>query len=145
MAQTRFTVLDETRPHRDLAEQNAPMAAHGIGLVNRIWKDLSLVPNAEEIAEPEAWGPSASSGGPSIPDLLSRHAEVPRPSSSTAVAPSADLDCSGRMDRTAATVLCLLFDLTQQAARFGSGMNPWGQLALYDAEDFAPFTTGGPA
>ncbi|MFJ4836326.1 hypothetical protein ACIP79_41515 [Streptomyces sp. NPDC088747] len=49
------------------------------------------------------------------------------------------------MDRIASTVLCLLFELTQQSARFGSGTSPWAQLAVYDVDDFAPFTTGGPA
>ncbi|QIY76515.1 hypothetical protein HEP84_54545 [Streptomyces sp. RLB1-33] len=39
-----------------------------------------------------------------------------------------------------ATVLSLLFDLSQQAARFNSGVNPWGQLAVYDDIDFALFT-----
>jgi hypothetical protein len=54
--------------------------------------------------------------------------------------PSAD-----RWDRITATVLSLLFDLTQQAARFSSGSTPWGQLAVYDAEAFAPFTRDGAA
>lgn len=44
------------------------------------------------------------------------------------------------MNRITATVLSLLFDLAQQAARFNSGVNPWGQLTVYDAIDFAPFT-----
>ncbi|MEU9270042.1 hypothetical protein AB0E04_31945 [Streptomyces sp. NPDC048251] len=48
-----------------------------------------------------------------------------------------------RWDRIAATVLALLFDLTQQAARFRSGIAPWGQLAVYDVDDFAPFMVGG--
>ncbi|MET7354205.1 hypothetical protein [Streptomyces mirabilis] len=41
------------------------------------------------------------------------------------------------MDRLTATVL---FALAQQVARFGSGVNPWGQLAVYDDIDFALFT-----
>ncbi|WP_405878568.1 hypothetical protein OG762_07870 [Streptomyces sp. NBC_01136] len=64
--------------------------------------------------------------------------ETTRPAA--AEAPAVDLDCSGRMDRITAIVLCLLFDLTQQAARFNSGVNPWGQLAVYDDIDFALFT-----
>lgn len=48
-------------------------------------------------------------------------------------------------DRITAIVLCLLFEMTQQAARFGSGINPWGHLAAYDAEAFTPFSVGGPA
>ncbi|MET9461950.1 hypothetical protein ABZY05_44165 [Streptomyces canus] len=47
------------------------------------------------------------------------------------------------MDRITSAVLDLLFDLTQQAARFGSGTNPWPQLAVYDVDDFASFTAGG--
>ncbi|MFF3406701.1 hypothetical protein ACFYW8_10875 [Streptomyces sp. NPDC002742] len=43
------------------------------------------------------------------------------------------------MDRIEAAVLALLFDLTQQAARFGAGTNPWAQLAAYDVDDFALF------
>lgn len=53
---------------------------------------------------------------------------------------AADLDRSVRTNRITATVLSLLFDLAQQAARFNSGVNPWGQLAVYDDIDFAPFT-----
>ncbi|MGW7046413.1 hypothetical protein ACWGDT_27745 [Streptomyces avermitilis] len=49
------------------------------------------------------------------------------------------------MDRITSIVLCMLFDLAQQAARFGSGINPWGQLAVYDGDDFALFTAGGSA
>ncbi|MFM9493689.1 hypothetical protein ACKI1Q_08625 [Streptomyces galilaeus] len=49
----------------------------------------------------------------------------------------------GRMDRITSVVLGLLFDLSQQAARFGSGTNPWGQLAVYDVDDFALFTREG--
>ncbi|MFE2664256.1 hypothetical protein [Streptomyces mirabilis] len=41
------------------------------------------------------------------------------------------------MDRLTATVL---FALAQQAARFNSGVSPWGQLAVYDDIDFALFT-----
>lgn len=70
-----------------------------------------------------------------MPDLLSRTTQIQRPGRATA-----DLDRSGRMDRLAAIVLPLLFELTQQAARFSSGVNPWGQLAVYDDIDFAPFT-----
>ncbi|WP_329537643.1 hypothetical protein OG568_55805 (plasmid) [Streptomyces sp. NBC_01450] len=44
------------------------------------------------------------------------------------------------MNRITATLLSLLFDLTQQAARFNSSVNPWGQLAVYDDIDFAPLT-----
>ncbi|GAA5704811.1 MULTISPECIES: hypothetical protein [Streptomyces] len=47
------------------------------------------------------------------------------------------------MDRITSVVLCLLFDLAQQAARFGSGINPWGQLAVYDGDDFSLFTAEG--
>ncbi|WP_406126900.1 hypothetical protein [Streptomyces sp. NBC_00989] len=47
------------------------------------------------------------------------------------------------MDRIAAVVLDRLFDLTQQAARFSSGSQPWASLAAYDADDFASFTSGG--
>ncbi|MFJ9752597.1 hypothetical protein [Streptomyces chartreusis] len=46
------------------------------------------------------------------------------------------------MDRIACVVLGLLFDLCQQAARFGSGTNPWEHLAVYDVDDFALFTRG---
>ncbi|MFF7469907.1 hypothetical protein [Streptomyces sp. NPDC008092] len=46
-----------------------------------------------------------------------------------------------RWDRIADIVLGLLFELTQQAARFGAAANPWSQLAVYDVDDFAPFTT----
>jgi hypothetical protein len=49
------------------------------------------------------------------------------------------------MDRIEAAVLSLLFALTQQAARFGAGTNPWAQLAAYDVDDFAPFAAGGSA
>ncbi|MCX5233926.1 hypothetical protein OG824_01570 [Streptomyces prunicolor] len=66
--------------------------------------------------------------GTPVPDLLPR---------------SAGFDGSRRMDRITAVVLNLLFDLTQQAARFSSGPQPWASLATYDADDFASFTTGG--
>lgn len=56
---------------------------------------------------------------------------------------SAALDGLCRMDRIAAVVLDRLFDLTQQAARFSSGSQPWASLAAYDADDFASFTSGG--
>ncbi|MGW4982623.1 hypothetical protein [Streptomyces mirabilis] len=75
-----------------------------------------------------------------MPDLLSRTTQIHRPGRA-----AADLDRSGRMDRMTAIALPLLFDLTQQAARFGSGIAPWGQLALYDVDDFAPFIAGGSA
>lgn len=50
-----------------------------------------------------------------------------------------------RWERITATVLALLFDLTQQAARFGCGTSPWVQLAVYDADGFASFTAGASA
>ncbi|MFF3378131.1 hypothetical protein ACFYXF_34910 [Streptomyces sp. NPDC002680] len=53
--------------------------------------------------------------------------------------------CPGRADRITAVVLDLLFDLTQQAARFGSSTNPWAHLTTYDADAFASFTPGGRA
>ncbi|MET9411558.1 hypothetical protein ABZX90_38315 [Streptomyces sp. NPDC002935] len=49
------------------------------------------------------------------------------------------------MDRIEVAVLALLFDLTQQAARFGAGTTPWAQLAAYDVDDFAPFAARGSA
>ncbi|WP_158711670.1 hypothetical protein [Streptomyces xylophagus] len=49
------------------------------------------------------------------------------------------------MDRITVVVLHLLFDLTQQAARFCSGPQPWDSLADYDADEFASFTRKGPA
>ncbi|MEV6483349.1 hypothetical protein [Streptomyces sp. NPDC051576] len=49
------------------------------------------------------------------------------------------------MERITAVVLDLLFDLAQQAARFGSCPQPWASPAAYDTDDFASFTTGGPA
>ncbi|MEU2587282.1 hypothetical protein ABZ612_31060 [Streptomyces avermitilis] len=76
-------------------------------------------------------------------DLLPRAAEIQRLSPAAIEDPAADLDCSDRMDRITSVVLCQLFDLAQQAARFGSGINPWGQLAAYDGDDFALFTAGG--
>ncbi|MGW3651687.1 zinc-dependent metalloprotease [Streptomyces sp. NPDC000878] len=47
-------------PSRDAYEQGAHLighavAAHGTGVVNHVWNDLSLLPTAEEIAAPEAW------------------------------------------------------------------------------------------
>jgi hypothetical protein len=48
---------------------------------------------------------------------------------------------SGSGPLSAATVLSLLFDLAQQAARVGIGPDPWKQLAEYDADAFAAFTT----
>jgi hypothetical protein len=70
-----------------------------------------------------------------MPDLLSRTTQIQRPGRA-----AADLDRSARMDRITAIALSLLLDLAQQAARLSSGVNPWGQLAVYDAIDFAPFT-----
>ncbi|MER7568921.1 hypothetical protein ABTZ93_39235 [Streptomyces sp. NPDC097941] len=55
------------------------------------------------------------------------------------------LEGPSQMDRITSAVLDILFDLTQQAARFGNGTNPWAQLAVYDVDDFASFTAGGPA
>ncbi|MGW0332267.1 hypothetical protein ACWD0J_10420 [Streptomyces sp. NPDC003011] len=49
------------------------------------------------------------------------------------------------MDRTTNTVLDLLFEPTQQAARFSSGTKPRAPLAAYDIDDFALFTAGGAA
>ncbi|WP_185149015.1 hypothetical protein [Streptomyces sp. Ag109_O5-1] len=51
----------------------------------------------------------------------------------------------GSRDHITAIVLGLLFDLTQQIARFGAAADPWNQLAVYDADAFAPFTTEGRA
>ncbi|MEU0109055.1 zinc-dependent metalloprotease [Streptomyces sp. NPDC006251] len=31
------------------------VAEHGVDLVNRVWKDVTLLPTAEEIFDPEAW------------------------------------------------------------------------------------------
>ncbi|MFJ6705664.1 MULTISPECIES: hypothetical protein [unclassified Streptomyces] len=45
-------------------------------------------------------------------------------------------------DRITAIVLALLFDLTQQSARFGAAVDPWNQLWVYDVDGYAPFTTG---
>ncbi|UUU31981.1 hypothetical protein JIX56_19880 [Streptomyces sp. CA-210063] len=80
-----------------------------------------------------------------------------------------ELDGSTRMDRITDVVLDLLFDLTQQTARFvvgpdpwrsltvhdpfeltqaipfGSVADPWASLAVYDADGFAPFIRGGQA
>lgn len=50
-----------------------------------------------------------------------------------------------RWDRITATVLCLLFDMTQQVARFGAADDPWSQLAVYDVDGFAAFLTEGVA
>ncbi|MFE1841674.1 hypothetical protein [Streptomyces sviceus] len=55
------------------------------------------------------------------------------------------LEGPSRMDRITSAVLHLLFDLTQQAARFGAATNPWAQLGVYDIDDFSAFTAGGPA
>ena len=41
------------------------------------------------------------------------------------------------------TVLHLLFDLTQQSARFESVPDAWNQLAVYDTDGFAAFTGTG--
>ncbi|MFF7171614.1 hypothetical protein [Streptomyces pseudovenezuelae] len=81
-----------------------------------------------------------------------------------------ELDGSNRMDRITDVVLDLLFDLTQQTARFvvgldpwrpltvhdpfeltqhavrfGSATDPWASLAVYDVDGFAPFIRGGQA
>ncbi|MGW3651059.1 hypothetical protein [Streptomyces sp. NPDC000878] len=81
-----------------------------------------------------------------------------------------EFDGSSRMDRITDVVLDLLFDLTQQTARFvvgldpwrpltvhdpleltqaavrfGSATDPWASLAVYDADGFAPFIRGGQA
>lgn len=45
-----------------------------------------------------------------------------------------------RWDRITDVVLDLLFELTQQAVRFGAAADSWSQLAVYDVDDFAPFT-----
>jgi hypothetical protein len=83
---------------------------------------------------------------------------------------STELDGSSRMDRITDVVLDLLFELTQQTARFGVGLDPWrsltvhdpfeltqqairfgsaadpwASLAVYDADGFAPFIRGGQA
>lgn len=52
---------------------------------------------------------------------------------------------SSRMDRITDVVLDLLFELTQQTARFAVGVDPWRSLAVYDADGFAPFMGGGRA
>ncbi|MEU9167705.1 hypothetical protein AB0D34_07910 [Streptomyces sp. NPDC048420] len=44
---------------------------------------------------------------------------------------------------SSATVLSLLFDLAQLVARFGVVPDPWSQLAAYDTEAFAAFTSAG--
>ncbi|MFM9760781.1 hypothetical protein [Streptomyces scabiei] len=79
-----------------------------------------------------------------------------------------EFDGSSRMDRITDVVLDLLFELTQQTARFvvgldpwrsltvhdpyeltqhavrfGSAADPWASLAVYDADGFAPFMRGG--
>ncbi|ELP61493.1 hypothetical protein PV735_31985 [Streptomyces turgidiscabies] len=48
----------------------------------------------------------------------------------------------GRADRIAGVILHLLFDLTQETARFGSSSNPWTHLAAYDTDAFAAFLPG---
>ncbi|MDH6499526.1 hypothetical protein M2156_005745 [Streptomyces sp. SAI-149] len=50
-----------------------------------------------------------------------------------------------RWDRITDIVLDLLFELTQQVARFSVAADPWSQLAVYDVDDFAPFTMEGVA
>lgn len=52
---------------------------------------------------------------------------------------------SGRMERITGVVLDLLFDLAQQSAPICSCPQPWASPAAYDTDDFAPFSTGGPA
>ncbi|MGW0576485.1 hypothetical protein ACWD25_11045 [Streptomyces sp. NPDC002920] len=54
------------------------------------------------------------------------------------------VQADARWDRITTIVLGLLFELTQQASRFAQGANSWEQLAVYDADDFAFFTDGGP-
>ncbi|MGW0822530.1 hypothetical protein [Streptomyces sp. NPDC002845] len=76
-------------------------------------------------------------------DLLARPAEIQQLRPPTAEAPADHLDRGNRTDRITALVLSLLFDLTQQSARFSSGIAPWGQLSLYDTDDFAPFMAEG--
>jgi hypothetical protein len=110
VTQTRFTVLDETQRHPDLAKQ--------IGwILHRVAptvKEITTLPLPEE----------------------ARSRLLPRP---------AELSGPSRMDRINSVVLHLLFELTQQAARFGATTGPWGQLAVYDVDDFAPFTSRGAA
>ncbi|MEV7393961.1 hypothetical protein [Streptomyces sp. NPDC091215] len=48
-------------------------------------------------------------------------------------------------DHVNALMMGLLFDLTQQIARFGAAADPWNQLAVYDTDGYAPFTTQGRA
>ncbi|MFC4506547.1 MULTISPECIES: hypothetical protein [Streptomyces] len=54
------------------------------------------------------------------------------------------LQAGARWDRITTIVLGLLFELTQQASRLAQGANPWEQLAVYNTDDFALFTDGGP-
>ncbi|MET7490479.1 hypothetical protein [Streptomyces sp. NPDC005538] len=49
------------------------------------------------------------------------------------------------MERITGVVLDLLFDLAQQSAPICSCPQPWASPAAYDTDDFAPFSTGGPA
>jgi hypothetical protein len=121
-------------PSRTGYEQGSRLIAQavaelGTGLVNQVWKDLTLLPAEEEITDPAAWIYRIE-GGTSVLDPLPR---------------STRLDGSRCMDHITAVVLDLLFDLTQQAARFDSGPQPWASLAAYDADDFASFTVGGGA
>ncbi|MCX5261789.1 hypothetical protein OOK27_48010 [Streptomyces canus] len=87
-----------------------------------------------------------------VPDESQRHPELvaqlstilprvaPTVKESIHLPPPAVLEGPSRMDRITSVVLDILFDLTQQAARFGSATNPWAQLAVYDVDDFASFT-----
>jgi hypothetical protein len=43
-----------------------------------------------------------------------------------------ELDGSSHMDRITDVVLDLLFDLTQQTARFVIGLDPWRFLTVHD-------------
>lgn len=52
-------------------------------------------------------------------------------------------DGSCRMDRITDVVLDLLFDLIQQAVRFGCRAGQWDLLAVYDADGYAAFIADG--
>lgn len=47
------------------------------------------------------------------------------------------------MDRITDVVLDLLFDLIQQAVRFGCRAGQWDLLAVYDADGYAAFIADG--
>ncbi|WP_247706732.1 zinc-dependent metalloprotease [Streptomyces liliiviolaceus] len=64
-------VIRRLGPSREAYEQGAALIAravqaHGTHSVNRIWKDVSLLPTAEELADPAAWArrlwPQATDG-----------------------------------------------------------------------------------